>query len=560
MIGNYEELKKAIADAIYSNTDEKITGDILQNVLTNIILTLGENPTFAGIATPTTNPGQPDQNVFYLASTVGTYSNFGSNIKVNDTAIVIYLDKTKGAWAAKETGLPTLDLLAKAMSFIPLAGSINPAGSNAASEIQEIYRDLAENSMKFYIISDSLGSFLGSEVTFSSSVAKLFNKDTMGASVGDLLVIGKIRYLGQSVAIYRIIPLNDAKAAKNGFPGCDGLETIWDKTQINKIPGLENTLLSKLNISDALPSKWEWESNMNNCLSQGVYPWCLTGRPSDSEVGTHYTLVVQKTSTRDSSGFNTIIQTCFGRQGADLGKIYQRLIFEPENPTQENPIQYGEWQRLNTTRVKFTGESTLVDFNNYVNSLIRSSDAEARKDWSSIIGPRTVDLDGMTVEVNTSCLSIARGDYTQMVSGPVLLDQNTGVLKRTTAWHIYRRVGLNGVWSHWEDLHLAQDEIATVADDDSNYTKTLASFNEYLNAFERPDTDTIAGRRDVRVIGYISEVTTRATGASLGRYVQKIAGPIVLKSDGTLTTSRDWHEYVRRSDDFVWGPWKLLNS
>ena len=63
-MGNYEQLKQAVADVIKTNANQEITGEILQNALLSIISTVGGNATFAGIATPETNPGTPDQNVF----------------------------------------------------------------------------------------------------------------------------------------------------------------------------------------------------------------------------------------------------------------------------------------------------------------------------------------------------------------------------------------------------------------------------------------------------------------------------------------------------------------
>lgn len=63
-MANYQELKQAIADVIKTNGNQEITGAILQNVLKSIVSVIGENATFAGIATPETNPGTPDQNYF----------------------------------------------------------------------------------------------------------------------------------------------------------------------------------------------------------------------------------------------------------------------------------------------------------------------------------------------------------------------------------------------------------------------------------------------------------------------------------------------------------------
>ena len=62
----------------------------------------------AGIATPSTNPGVPDGNVFYIAYTAGTYVNF-SNITVNSNEVVFLL--WKGTWTKKTIGLATAEEL-----------------------------------------------------------------------------------------------------------------------------------------------------------------------------------------------------------------------------------------------------------------------------------------------------------------------------------------------------------------------------------------------------------------------------------------------------------------
>ena len=74
---------KIADDAI---TTEKIVDDsiIISKLSTDIqflISNLSKTSTFAGIATPTTNPGTPDGSVFYFANSAGIYTNF-NNIKV----------------------------------------------------------------------------------------------------------------------------------------------------------------------------------------------------------------------------------------------------------------------------------------------------------------------------------------------------------------------------------------------------------------------------------------------------------------------------------------------
>ena len=71
-MANWQILKAAIADVIKTNGNQEITGQVLQNVLNNIVSNLGANATFANIATPSTNPGTPDGPVFYLATQSGT--------------------------------------------------------------------------------------------------------------------------------------------------------------------------------------------------------------------------------------------------------------------------------------------------------------------------------------------------------------------------------------------------------------------------------------------------------------------------------------------------------
>lgn len=104
-MANWATLKAAIADVIKTNGNKEITGQLLQNVLNNIVSSVGENSTFAGIATPATNPGVPDGPVFYIATNTGTYPNFEAiTIKENDVKIFLWT----GSWVVLSTGIPVL--------------------------------------------------------------------------------------------------------------------------------------------------------------------------------------------------------------------------------------------------------------------------------------------------------------------------------------------------------------------------------------------------------------------------------------------------------------------
>lgn len=94
-MGNYEQLKAAVSNVIKTNGTQSITGQVLQNTLLTIISSLGDNYQFVGIATTSTNPGTPDQNVFYLAGE-GTYSNF-SNLTIDVGQLGVL--KWNGSWS-----------------------------------------------------------------------------------------------------------------------------------------------------------------------------------------------------------------------------------------------------------------------------------------------------------------------------------------------------------------------------------------------------------------------------------------------------------------------------
>lgn len=94
-MANYASLKAAIQQVIKQNGNNEITGAILQSSLLSMINSLGAGYQFMGVAVPSTNPGTPDQNVFYLASTAGTYTNFNGAVLASGE---ISIFKYNGSW------------------------------------------------------------------------------------------------------------------------------------------------------------------------------------------------------------------------------------------------------------------------------------------------------------------------------------------------------------------------------------------------------------------------------------------------------------------------------
>lgn len=101
-MANYENLKSAIQQVVKTNGKNAITGALLQQSLLAMINSLGVGYQFIGVATPTTNPGTPDKKVFYIASTAGTYSDFGGLEVTEDEVVALTWDSS---WRKAQIGI-----------------------------------------------------------------------------------------------------------------------------------------------------------------------------------------------------------------------------------------------------------------------------------------------------------------------------------------------------------------------------------------------------------------------------------------------------------------------
>ena len=70
---------------------------------------------YAGIATPTTNPGTPEGPVFYIANDKGTYTNFGGINVTEEEVVVLYYDTI---WHKNATGIASNDKLTELESDV----------------------------------------------------------------------------------------------------------------------------------------------------------------------------------------------------------------------------------------------------------------------------------------------------------------------------------------------------------------------------------------------------------------------------------------------------------
>ena len=125
-MGNWNDLKKSVAQVIRENGNQEITGQILQNALNTIISNVGQHATFVDIATPSTNPGTPDGNVFYIASQAGIYANFGGVSLDGQEVCVLQYNGT--AWTAKSTGAATKTAITNTVNLTDLDFGMNMIG------------------------------------------------------------------------------------------------------------------------------------------------------------------------------------------------------------------------------------------------------------------------------------------------------------------------------------------------------------------------------------------------------------------------------------------------
>lgn len=193
-MGNYEQLKQAVANIIKANGNQEITGAIMQNALLSIISTIGNNATFAGIATPTTNPGTPDQNVFYLASEPGIYTNFGG-IELIDQVIVLI--NKRGNWVKNDSGIATnaesLKLDARFNLYKMAKFSDNLLNKNGSFIDGKYINGISGNKISLgtnpdYAVSDFIpvkggSKYLGTEVGEGGAYSAFFDKNLNAISL-----------------------------------------------------------------------------------------------------------------------------------------------------------------------------------------------------------------------------------------------------------------------------------------------------------------------------------------------------------------------------------------
>lgn len=179
--------------------------------------------------------------------------------------------------------------------------------------------------------------------------------EAVGFSSGDILIIYKLdddlietynEYFDddQTYFLGLIIHTQDAKAATDDFVGAMGYESVYDKTQINKIEDIESDVETALTqIDETCFRCYTGEYNANNCLWYGYYMYITLGRPESSD-GEYWLLRVANAGT-DDDGNMIIHQTVWSC--LDATRCYMRNITTSDRNVYESPTtEYGDWEEV----------------------------------------------------------------------------------------------------------------------------------------------------------------------------------------------------------------------
>lgn len=143
-MAQYANLIATITAAIKTNGVGAINGQLLQTILHGMVNSLGLNYQYAGIATPSTNPGSPDQRVLYLATQAGTYEHFGGAVLDGVTVHIFTYD---GTWHDATLAVATKAELAAYLQIADLASGTGQSTTTTMTQkaITDALLGLAED-------------------------------------------------------------------------------------------------------------------------------------------------------------------------------------------------------------------------------------------------------------------------------------------------------------------------------------------------------------------------------------------------------------------------------
>lgn len=115
------ELEEEKQDTLTPGNGISIEGNLISASVAEVVdKIVNAGYVFAGVATPSTDPGTPEAKVFYIANGKGTYTNFGGLEVTEDEVVVLYYDTE---WHKVATGIASQDKLTELENHI---GKLQP--------------------------------------------------------------------------------------------------------------------------------------------------------------------------------------------------------------------------------------------------------------------------------------------------------------------------------------------------------------------------------------------------------------------------------------------------
>ena len=181
-MANYETLKSAIQQVVKTNGNKEITGALLQQSLLAMINSLGSGYQFIGVATRATNPGTPDQKVFYIANGKDTYTNFGGIQVTEDEVVILYYDT---AWHKVSTGIASQEKLSE------LKEQADAITNALADSLSRILRDFGmySNPTEYVLAVGVSGKYIDKDSALEVANGNYSISQPISLKAGDILLV-----------------------------------------------------------------------------------------------------------------------------------------------------------------------------------------------------------------------------------------------------------------------------------------------------------------------------------------------------------------------------------
>ena len=185
-MARYDDLKQIVTSNIYQNTAGAITGTVLQNVLTALVQSLGNDSSFKGILSTTNKPtGNVDQKQWYLGYTSGsslslnlTAVGLGTLVISNTTLYIVYNDDS--GWHAN-------NLFGGIASILESVSDINTFKDRFDAEQKSIYQSCGVGLCAFTNYEDSLPDISESGCILTPDGSIVSTNETITLGAGDII-------------------------------------------------------------------------------------------------------------------------------------------------------------------------------------------------------------------------------------------------------------------------------------------------------------------------------------------------------------------------------------